>query len=350
MPINEKTLKSHLSSGALTPVYLIYGNDNFLKKQMVDRIIKSTVGQDDGFNVLRYEYGCNLEEVYEELCAFPIMSDKKCIVFSDFEIDLSSKEEYEKLIELASEKYETSVFVINFVAIEPDFKKSERAKGLISAVESAGGVVAQIDRRTREEMIGQLVSSAKNHGVILTSAVSAYLVDSCSTDVNVLSNELSKLCAFVGKGNEITKEIIDKVSVKTVEASVFDISEKVISGDALGSLKLLDELYFSRVSPDIIFYQIASSFTDMYRALSAKHRGVSPEQAGIDFKMGNKAFLIKKASRNLKNIDEKTLKICFRLLLEADRELKGFASDTKIIMESLILKLIYAIKVGEKLD
>lgn len=350
MPINEKALKAHLSSGALTPVYLIYGNDNFLKKQMTDRVVKTAIGEDDGFNLLRYEYGCDLNEVYDELCAFPIMSDKKCVILTDFEIDLSLKEDFEKLIELASQRYETAVFVMNFVAIEPDFKKSERAKNLIKAVDSAGGVVAQIDRRTREEMIGQLVSSAKKQGVTLTPTVSAYLVDSCSTDVNILLNELSKLCAYVGKDNEITKETVDAVSVKTIEASVFDIAEKVVKGDAAGSLKLLDELYFSRVSPDIIFFQIASAFTDMYRALSAKQRSVTSEQAGIDFKMGNRAFLLKKADRNLKNIDEKTLRICFKILIDTDRQLKGFVGDSKIIMEQLILKLIYAIKVGEKLD
>lgn len=349
MPVNEKALKSHLSSGALTPVYLIYGNDNFLKKQMVDRIIKATEA-DDGFNLLRYEYGCDLEEVYSELSSFPIMADKKCIILSDFEIDLSTKEDFEKLIELASERYETAVFVINFIAIEPDFKKSERGKNLISAVESAGGVVAEINRRTREEMISQLVSSAKKNEVTLTPAVSAYLVDSCSTDVNILLNELSKLCAYVGKGNEITKETIDLVSVKTVEASVFDISQKIIAGDTVGSLKLIDELFFSRVSPEIIFFQIASSFTDMYRMLKAKHSGISSEKAGVDFKMGNKAFLLKRAETNLKKIDEKTLKICFDILINTDRELKGYTSDTKIILEQLVLKLIYAIKVGENLD
>lgn len=349
MPINEKALKSHLSSGALTSVYLLFGNDNFLKKQMTDRIIKATEA-DDGFNLLRYEYGCNLEEVYEELSSFPIMADKKCIILSDFEVDLALKDDFEKLIELASQKYETAVFIINFIAIEPDVKKSERFKKLMSAVESAGGVVAEINRRTREEMIGQLVSSAKKAGVTLTPGVSAYLVDSCSTDVNILLNELSKLCAFVGSGNEITKEVIDKVSVKTVEASVFDISDKVIAGDAQGALRLLDELFFSRVSPDIIFYQIASGFTDMYRTLEAKHKGVSAEQVALDFKMGNKSFLIKKASRNLKNIDEKTLRVCFQILIDTDRQLKSFSADAKIILEQLILKLIYAIKTGEKLD
>ena len=154
----------------------------------------------------------------------------------------------------------------------------------------------------------------------------------------------------MGKGNEITKETVDLVSVKTVEASVFDISQKIIAGDTQGSLRLIDELFFSRVSPEIIFFQIASSFTDMYRTLKAKHSGVSVDKAGIDFKMGNKAFLLKRAETNLKKIDEKTLRICFDILIDTDRELKGYTSDTKIILEQLVLKLIYAIKVGEKLD
>ena len=66
--------------------------------------------------------------------------------------------------------------------------------------------------------------------------------------------------------------------------------------------------------------------------------------------MGNKAFLLKRAETNLKKIDEKTLKICFDILINTDRELKGYTSDTKIILEQLVLKLIYAIKVGENLD
>ena len=87
MTVNEKNLKSGLKSGMLVPVYLIYGNDNFLKKQAVDLIIKASVSDDDSFNLIKYEYGCNLQEVYDDLSSFPIMADKKCVILSDFDID-----------------------------------------------------------------------------------------------------------------------------------------------------------------------------------------------------------------------------------------------------------------------
>ena len=323
---------------------------NFLKKQSVDNIIKAAALEDDGFNVLRYEYGCNLEEVYDELSAFPIMADKKCVILADFDIDKADSSDFEKLLQLCSERYETSVFVLHYIALEPDFKKSERSKKLLQAIEKAGGIVAEINHRTREEMIGQMVAAAKRQGVTLTPAVSAYLIDSCSTDVNILSNEISKLCAYVGKGTEITRETVDEISVKTIEASVYAISEKVIAGDVAGSLKLLDDLYFSGLETKIIFFQIASSFVDMYRVLQAKKRGVSYEKAGIDFKMGKRAFVLKKADAWLRKTDEKTLKICLDIFIDADRQIKSISADEKIFMEKLILRLIYAIKTGESLD
>lgn len=350
MTVNEKNLKTGLKSGMLVPTYLIYGNDNFLKKQSVEHIIKATVGEDDGFNVLRYEYGCNLQEVYEELSAFPIMSDKKCVILSDFDIDDANSSDLEKLLELSSQKYETAVLVLHYIALEPDFKKSERAKKLVQAIEKSGGIVAEINHRTREEMISQMVSSAKKQGITLSAAVAAYLIDNCSTDVNILSNELSKLCAYVGSGKEITKQTIDEICVKTVEASIFAISEKILAGDVQGSLKLLDDLYFSNLETNVIFYQIASGFINMYRAFAAQKRGVSPEKAAADFKMGNRSFLLKKAAGELRKINEKTLKACFDILIDADRQFKSFSCDDKVIMEKLILGLIYAIKTGELLD
>ena len=350
MTVNEKNLKSGLKSGMLVPVYLIYGNDNFLKKQAVDLIIKASVSDDDSFNLIKYEYGCNLQEVYDDLSSFPIMADKKCVILSDFDIDDASSQDFENLLELSSERYETSVLVLNYVAITPDIKKSQRAQKLLKAVEDAGGIVAEINHRTREEMISQMVSSAKKQEITLSSSTAAYLIDNCSTDVSTLLNELSKLCAYVGKGNEITKETINDVSVKTVEASVFEISEKIIEGDAGKSLKLLDELYFSNIDSNVIFFQIASGFVNMYRAFAASKRGVSYEKAGEDFKMGNKAFLIRKAAAGLRRMNEKTLRACLSILIDADRQLKSPSANQKIIIEKLVLSLIYAVKTGDVLD
>ena len=85
--LNEKTLKSSIESGSLLPVYLIAGDDLFLKKQALDRIIKATVDPDDDMNLVRFEYGVALQQVYDELNGFPLMADKKCVVYSEFDFE-----------------------------------------------------------------------------------------------------------------------------------------------------------------------------------------------------------------------------------------------------------------------
>ena len=92
----EKTLKSSLDSGSLLPIYLIAGEDIYLKRQALDRVIKATVEPDDEINLIKYEYGVSLQEVYDEINGFPLMADKKCVVFKDFDIEDADKTEFEK--------------------------------------------------------------------------------------------------------------------------------------------------------------------------------------------------------------------------------------------------------------
>lgn len=348
MPLSEKALKSSLDSGALCSTYVILGNDSFLKKQAVNRIIKSSVDDDD-LNLLRFESGCNLQDVYDELNGFPVMAERKCVILTDFDIDGCSKNDFERLISLASDRYETSVFVIYFDTVGIELKKSDRAKKLIAAAESAGGISALLDHRTRDELARSLSASAKKQGCLLSPANAGFLIDICSAETQIVINELSKLCAFV-KSGEITKEIIDSVAVKSVEASVYDLSAKIISGDTVGAMSLLDNLFFMKVAPEIIVFNISSAFVDMFRAASARSHGLRPEQIAEDFKMKGREFVLRRAGDNLRRYDYKKLDLSFSALLEADRKIKSYSSDERIILEQLIVKLIYIMKTGEALD
>lgn len=349
MPLNEKALKTALDSGALCPVYVITGNDAFLKKQAVDRIIKASVGEDDGLNLLRFESDCELQDVYDELNGFPVMADKKCVILTDFDIDGCGKNEFERLLSLAGDRYETSVFVIYFDTVSIDLKRSDRAKKLIEAAEISGGTSVLLDHRTRDELSSQLSASAKKQGCLLTPANAGYLIDSCSAETRILVNELSKLIAFA-RGGEITKQMIDAVAVKSVEASVYNLSSKIISGDTAGAMALLDDLYFMKVAPEFIVFNISSAFVDMFRAAAARRQGLRPEQVAADFKMKGREFVLRRAGDNLRRYDDKKLALSFDALLDADRRIKSYSSDERIVMEQLIIKLIYIMKIGETLD
>ncbi len=349
MTLNEKSLKSTLDAGALYPVYIVYGNDSFLKKQAVDRIIKATVDPEDELNLLRFESGANLQHIYDELGAFPVMADKKCVVLTDYNIDICDSADFERLLSLAAEPTETSVFIIHFDSLLFEAKKSDRLKKLIAAAERAGGAAVLLDHRTRDELARQLSASAKKQGVEFSVKNAGYLIDVCSTDTQILVNELSKLIAYV-KSGEITREIIDRVAVKSVESSVYDLSVKIIAGDNSGAMALLDDLFFMKIGPELILHNISSAFVDMFRAAAAKDSGLRPFEIYSAFKVPkNKEFLMNRAAENLRRYDYKKLDLSFSALLEAEKRVKSYSSDSRIIFEELIVKLIYIMKTGEAL-
>lgn len=347
--LNEKTLKSALESGSVLPVYLIAGDDTYLKKQALDRIIKATVEDSDEMNLIKFDSEVNFQTVYDELNGFPIMADKKCVVLSEYEIDDAPKAELEKLIELASEPYDTSVFVIYFGAYEVDFKKPSNAfKQLMSAVESSGGAVVRINCKSADELARWLVSSAKKNGLALSLKNANYLIERCTLDINVLSSELIKLSSFLKEG-EITREIIDKVCVKSAEASIYDMADMIIAGNTSGAMQLLDELFYLNVQSMPIFVNIALAYVNMYRAMSAKPHRKDLEELGEEFSLGARKFLLKKASYNLKNFNAEKLKLSFDALINAEKELKSYSGNDRIILEKLIVRLIYIAKTGEAL-
>ena len=131
----EQMLASSLKSGNLLNTYFIFGDDAYLKKMYVDRIIDKTVDRDDVFNFLKFDDSASLQEVYDAKEEFPMMSDKKCVVLCDYDFEHASKSDFDKLIELLSNPIDTTVFIMWCNNLEFDFKRCDKAKKLAAAAE-----------------------------------------------------------------------------------------------------------------------------------------------------------------------------------------------------------------------
>ena len=349
--LNDQTLKSSLAQGAVLPVYMIAGEDVYLKKQALERIIASVVSPDDDMNLIRYNFGVSMQELYDELNGFPLMADKKCVVLSDFDVEKSDSDTFDKLIEIISDPADTSVFVLYFGNYEIDMKKSKRVKSLISAITKAGGDTVMLDHKTQDELVRWLSASAKKQGLTLSPQNARYMTEICSNDINFLTNELTKLCIYTKTG-EITKEIIDKVCVKSVEASIFDLSKRVLAGDTAGAMKLIDELYYMNIDSQPIFHNIASAYVDMYRVHHAKKEGKKVmDELAEEFAMPkNQYFRMRVAAENLRRFDLKKLELSFDAIIKTEKELKSYSGFDRAAIEKLVVRLIYIMKTGEGLD
>ena len=347
--IYEDALKGQIKSGVLSPVYIILGEDDFLKRMYVDKITTLIADKDDIFNYSRFGADCNLQDVYDFLEQLPIMSDKKCAVLCDYDIEHCGAGDFEKLLTLVTNPTDDAVFVIWFDSLFPDPKKSARLKKLIAKTEKGGGCAVLLNHRRVPELVKMLTDGAHKRGCTFEPAAAKYLVETAGEDISTLQNELNKLCFYL-PGGTITWQDVDLVSVKTVEASVYNLSKHIFARDAGGALKTLDELFFMRLEPMIILYTVSSAYVDLYRVFVCRKKGLKNPESAAEFGYKGREFVLDRAAQSLSKFDFKRLSLSFEALLAADRQLKSFGADPRTVLEQLIVRLIYIIAKGESVD
>lgn len=347
--INEDAFKSRIKSGGLAPIYILFGDDGYLKKMYADKLTKMTADKDDIFNFCRFGGDCDLQEVYDFLWQLPVMADKKCVILCDYDFERCSKNDFDKLLSLVSDGCDTALLIIWFDSLEIDVKKSAKFKKLMSAAEKCGGAAVELNHRRTPELVKMLTDGAAKRGCKMDSAAARCLVENAGEDINTLVNELDKLCHYLPKG-EITKATVDYVCVKTPEASVYNLSKQIFMRQSGEALKTLDELFFMRFEPMMILYTVAAPYIDMYRLYALKKGGAEKGELTELYGYKGREFLIDRAAQNLRLFDFNKLSLSFDALVDADRRLKSNGADGRIILEQLVVRLIYIIAKGEAVD
>lgn len=345
----EEALKKNLAKGELLPVYILYGQDGYLKKNYADKIGAMVAEPDDIFNYCRFSHNSDLQEVYDAVLQMPFMGDKKFVELCDFDFEHASKNDLDRMCELLKEVPDSAVFVLRFDNVEADFKKSSKFKRLVTAAEKSGGMAVNLDHRKTPELVKMLVDGAAKRGCKMDSNAARYLVETAGDDINLLRNELLKLCSFVN-GGVITCETVDNVCVKTIEASVYNLSKFIIDGNTSKALACLDELFFMRIEPMIILYTVSSVYVDMLRVLAAKQQGTPISEVVALFGYKGREFVLEKASANLRKFDFNKINLSLSALMDADRSLKSFSAESRIVLEQLVIRLIYIAAKGESVD
>ena len=347
--MNEKQLKTAISNGDIKPIYLLYGDDSYLVSHYEAMLCEKICGKDNDFDLQKFERDVDLQSVYDAVNQFPMLGGRKCVVLSDYPFDTASDGDFERLCALVSDSYEFSTLVLRFDAVTVDTKHSARAAKLVNLSEKAGGVVVELKHREASDVARMLVAGAKKRGVELNIDVARYMIENCGADINTLSRELDKLCLYVANG-AVTVDDVDKVCVKTVDASVYEYVRKMIFCDMLGALNILNDLLYMRFEPILIIYSAASAFVDMVRVSSASKVQTPVEQLKEDFGYSNKSFVLDKARQNLKRFNDKKLSLCMNEILSADKQIKSFSIDEKTVLEQMTVRIVYIISNGEPVD
>lgn len=349
--LNEQDFKKEMTAGELKNLYLIYGEEKYLVKKYTEALVKKAVGKNPSeFDYYKLSGDTPIEEIFDASEQIAMFSERKCVQVSDYDINALSESDYKELEGFCADISPTTVLVFTMPTLDTaGKKKKEGAKGktrfskFVSCVEKHGTVL-ELNPLGDVALEAQLIKWAEKNGASLHRANAGKIVTMVGTDMNALRLEIDKLSAYAQ--GEITAEIIDLLCVRNSETKVYYLSRYIMRNDFNGTYQELHTLFGQNERPEVILSGLSSAFIDMYRAKAAAESGVGLQQAAKDLKYGNREFALKNAAGNAAKYSAATLRKFLEAILETDIKMKSTRTNTRILLETLVAKMLLIVKEG----
>ncbi len=318
--------------------WFVLSKDHFVANEnlrIIENICKKNGIDDDSFSY--FPIGkIDWQEVFD-LVATPSFFGERLIVINDGDITSLNDDDLEKLTQLLGDFYGNRIAVV--LTYEDDKKiKGKKYDKLFTAAKKAGlfHLVERIDEKYLEEMI---ISHAKKQGTELDKNTARKIVENIGKDVGLLINETDKYCAACDY-SRITLEIVDRVGVKTVEASVFDMIDLICRKKPVKAIEKLNNLFRLRTDEISVLGALTSGFVDMHRCKLAQQNRMGYQRVHKDFESKANVYRYQKAANNANNFSLIALEEILQLLLKADIAMKTTPQDKKQILNVLVTQII----------
>ena len=175
-----KSLNEDIKTGNFKPVYLLYGEEAYLKKQYRDRITKAIFPDGDTVNYAYYEgKGINPGELIDLAETMPFFAKRRLIVVENSGFFKNATPDLADYIKTMPD---TACFL--FVENEAD----KRGK-MYKAVKSKGRVV-EMARQDEKTLLYWVAGNVKKEGYKIKEQTARYLLSTTGTDMENLEKEL----------------------------------------------------------------------------------------------------------------------------------------------------------------
>ena len=320
-----KILSQHIKSREFKSVYLICGDEDYLRKQYKDRMKEALVG-DDAMNYSYYEgKGISVKELIDLGETLPFFGERRLIVVENSGFFSSSQDE---LAAYMKEMPETTCFL--FVEKEVDKRNK-----LYKAVSSLG-YVAQMGAPDERTLIRWIVGLLRAEGRGMTEQTLRYFLERIDTDMENIRRELDKLVVYTDGQVEITREDIDAVCTIHTESQIFDMVKVIAEKNQARALGLYYDLLTQKEPPMKILYWITRQFNQLYQIKELQSKGY-PDHI-IAERMGVRDFIVRKNKALCQSFSLGELRRAVEMCVEREEDVKTGRLNDRMAVELLIVR------------
>lgn len=287
-------MNEDLKSGQLKQIYLLYGEEDYLKKQYRDRLTKAMLPEGDTMNYAHYEgKGVDIKEVIDLSETMPFFAERRLIVFEDTGFFKSAGAD---LADYIKEMPDTTCYL--FVENEVD----KRSK-LYKAVQARGRAV-ELGAQDEETLKRWVAGKVRDEGKQISGQTLVYFLDKAGTDMENITKELEKLFCYTLEQTTITREDVDAVCVAQISNHIFEMVNAVTEKKRRKALELYYELLALKEPPMRILFLMTRQYRLLYQVKQFQQKGYGRKE--IAAKTGLHPFAVGKymdQTKQLKNVE-----------------------------------------------
>lgn len=321
-----KTIDNDIKMGQLKNVYLLYGTEDYLKRQYRDKLKHALVEPDDTMNFSAYEgKDINPKELIDLSETLPFFKEKRMILVENSGFFKNSCDD---LAEYMSQVPESTCFV--FVEEEVD----KRSK-LFKAASRAGSAV-EFETPKEDMLVHWILGRIQREGKKITQSVMQLFLSKTGSDMENIDKELEKLICYTLDKTEISAADVEAICTGQTENKIFEMIDAISAKNQKKALDLYYDLLALKEAPMRILFLIARQFQNLLLIKSMSAKGYPA--VSIAKTAGMPSFAVQKNLRQAGAFKINQLKEAIEDCGQAEEDVKTGRMADQLAVELLIVK------------
>ena len=321
-----KSLNEDLKTGQLNKIYLLYGEEAYLKKQYKEKLKSAILTPGDTMNYAYYEgKGININEVIDMAETLPFFAERRLIVLENTELFKSASSE---LADYLKEMPDTT----HMIFIESEVDKRNK---LYKAVQSKGRAV-ELGRQDEAMLVRWIAGNVKRENKNISENTIRHLLAKVGTDMENIQKELEKLFCYTMDQDSISIEDVETICTTQITNQIFDMVNAVADKQQKKALQYYYDLLALKEPPMRILFLLTRQFKLLLEVKAMDQKGYGRKE--IAEKTGINPFVVGKYQTQAKAFQTKELRSIIEDSVETEECVKtGKLTDT-LAVELFIIK------------
>jgi DNA polymerase-3 subunit delta len=332
--MDSMTFLERAGKGSPQPLYVLHGDEPFLKLQVHSALRQLVLGpEDDGFALAHFPGDKAVwTAVLDELDTLPFLSPRRLVIVDNADPFVSKERaRLEKFVTgLEARKGSSGVLVLDVGSWPANTKLAKMVPDALTVTCKAPAGHNLADWCARW--------CSSRHGKQLAAAAARLLVDLVGPQMGQLDQELSKLALYVGEAPRIEPKDVDQLVGRSRTENTFEIFKLIGAGKAGEAVAFLDQLLDQGEDP----MKLLGAFSWQLRRIAQVGRlciqGVSLGEA-LE-RVGMQPWARRGAEEQLRHLGQRRVSQLYDWLLQTDLGLKGSSAlPPRILLERLVVQL-----------